>query len=311
MLKNSHTLVICSRGRSNSLSNVITSILDCRESKNVHILIVLNGHSPSELNNLIKQYKDLEDQILVIESKPGLAAARNVALANISGDIVTFLDDDVLLPDNYLTEVDSAFSFDEKLDGLSPRIAGLYTGTNLRTTWFRKRTIKYGRLSRNGDNFWVPDVYSATNTSVDWLPGCSMSFRVSSLKDMKFSEELMLGPTGGYSLGEDVDFSIRLSKLISLNSTSIQHVQAESVRDNNHVMSKARGRWKAYLVRKYPAQVSAMTCTISLIFSILYFGLRRFINKNQYLNPFNESKMQMASYIQELLNPTLVCKSSE
>ena len=112
MLKNSHTLVICSRGRSHSLSNVISSILDCQESENVHVLVVLNGHSPSELNTLIGQYKDLEGQILVIESKPGLAAARNVALANISGDIVTFLDDDVLLPNNYLTEVDSAFSFD-------------------------------------------------------------------------------------------------------------------------------------------------------------------------------------------------------
>ena len=231
MLKNSHTLVICSRGRSHSLSNVISSILDCQESENVHVLVVLNGHSPSELNTLIGQYKDLEGQILVIESKPGLAAARNVALANISGDIVTFLDDDVLLPNNYLTEVDSAFSFDEKLDGLSPRIAGLYARTNLGSKWSYNRRIKFGRLTRNGDNFWVPDIYSAANTSVDWLPGCSMSFRISSLKDMKFSEELMLGPTGGYSLGEDVDFSFRLSKLISLNSLSIQHVQAESVRD--------------------------------------------------------------------------------
>lgn len=311
MLKNSHTLVICSRGRSHSLSNVISSILDCRESENVHILVVLNGHSPSEFNTLIGQYKALEGQILVIESKPGLAAARNVALANISGDIVTFLDDDVLLPDNYLTEVDSAFSFDKKLDGLSPRIAGLYAGTNLGTKWFYKRRIKFGRLTRNGDNFWVPDIYSAANTSVDWLPGCSMSYRISSLKDMKFSEELMLGPTGGYSLGEDVDFSVRLSKLISLNSTSIQHVQAESVRDNNHVMSKARGRWKAYLVRKYPGQVSGITCTISLILSVGYFGLRSFTNKDQYLNSFAESKIQLTSFIQELLNPTLVNKSSE
>ena len=311
MLKNSHTLVICSRGRSHSLSNVISSILDCRESENVHILVVLNGHSPSEFSTVIEQYKYLEGQISVIESKPGLAAARNVALANLAGDIVTFLDDDVIIPNDYLTEVDSAFSIDKKLDGLSPRIAGLYTGTDLGTKWFYKKRIKFGRLTRGGNNFWVPDTYSAVNTFVDWLPGCSMSYRISSLTDMKFSEELMLGPSGGYSLGEDVDFSVRLSKLISLNSTSIQHVQAESVRDNNHVMSKARGRWKAYLVRKHPGKVSGITCTLSLIFSVGYFGLRSFINKDQYLKPFAESKIQLSSFIQEMLNPILVSKASE
>jgi len=311
MLLNSHTLVICSRGRSQSLSNVISSIFDCRESENVRILIVLNGHSPSELNSLIIQYKDLQSQISIIESKPGLASARNVALKHIFGDLVTFLDDDVLVPENYLIEVDSAFSLDENLEGLSPRISGLYAGTNFGKKWYRKTRIDFGRLTRNGNNFWVPDIFSSANTSVDWLPGCSMSYRLSSLKNMKFSEELMLGPTGGYSLGEDVDFSIRLSNLISLNSISIEHVQAESVRDNNNVMAKARGRWKAYLVRKYPRHVSGIWTTLNLILSVIYFFLRSIFNKDQYVKSFHESKLQFASFVHELIKPILVNKSHE
>lgn len=325
MLKNSHTLVICSRGRSHSLSNLIKSILDCHGSEAIKIVVVLNGHSSGEFISLAEQFSKLSDQVQVIESSPGLVAARNFALKKISTDLVSFLDDDILLPRNYLSEIDSAFTRDEKLSGLAPRIAGLYTDLDLKRKRFRNKKIDFGKVTKIGHNYWVPDIYSRDNTPVEWLPGCSMSYRVSSIAEIKFSEELMLGPAGGYSLGEDVDFSIRVQNLIALNCISIEHLQAESVRDNRRLMCQARGRWNAYLVRKYPKKVSLRESTQQLILSSVFLGIRyiafeslalipryrKLLARENFLYPFVDSMSQLQAYLRELINPILVSKESD
>jgi GT2 family glycosyltransferase len=46
---------------------------------------------------------------------------------------------------------------------------------------------------------------------VDWLPGCSMSYRAAIFEHIEFDESLP-----GYGMGEDVDFSYRASVLGSL-----------------------------------------------------------------------------------------------
>jgi glycosyltransferase involved in cell wall biosynthesis len=311
MLSFSHSLVICSRGRPESLIGLIDTILDCEYSNSIKILIVLNGHSEKELKRLVHEYEEEKPRIEIIESAPGLVVARNLALISVKTDIITFLDDDVLLPRNYLTEIDSAFLNDPHLDGLSPRIEGLYA-TSVQE---QGRTIKfkpqYGKVTTTGRNYWVPDIYSAKPTLVEWLPGCSMSYRFSSIKEMQFSNELMLGPTEGYSLGEDVDFSMRLSKLIALNTLSINHLQAVSVRDASHVMAKARGHWLGYLARKYPLKVSKGKIVWEMLVVCFFFGTRTLFQPQIYKSDFTKSYLQFKSYLKELVNPILTRGSNE
>ena len=271
MLKYSHCIVVCTRGRSKQVISIIESVIACDNSSDVKIMIVLNGHSQEELSQLCQKYKNQIKQVTVIESMPGLAAARNVALKKADCEILTFLDDDVSLPKGYFTAIDSAFYVDHELDGLSPRINGLYPETPSRSMFKIRHRPRYGKVTKTGKNYWVPDIYDQEPTCVDWLPGCSMSYRFASIKALRFSEELMLGPTGGYSLGEDIDFSIQLPKLISLNTISVTHHKAESVRDAFHIMAEGRGRLIAYLAKKYPHKVSRSRSLMTMVATCIYF----------------------------------------
>jgi hypothetical protein len=115
---------------------------------------------------------------------------------------------------------------------------------------------------------------------------------------MRFSEELMLGPTEGYSLGEDIDFSIQIPKLISLNTISVIHHQAESVRDVFHIMAKGRGRLIAYLSRGRALLTMFATC--------IYFGCRALGQWQSYGHYFINSCVQLQSYVSEFIDPILI-----
>lgn len=278
----------------------------CNQSDQIRVLIVLNGHRKIDFTQLKSQLKQWPIKIDIIESSPGLAAARNVALTKLSGEIVTFLDDDVLLPETYFTEVDQAFVLYPEIEGLSPRIKGLYSGTSALRNRFKLGSSKYGRVTRNGENYWVPDTFSEVTTKVQWLPGCSMTYRISAIGGKRFSEELMLGPTGGYSLGEDVDFSFQFNKLVALNVISIDHIQAASVRDNSLLMAEARGRWNVFLARKYPKKVKIIYSAFYCLSSIAYFGIRSLITKGEFNELCKQRLIQMRGFIQEVFNPKLV-----
>jgi glycosyltransferase involved in cell wall biosynthesis len=306
MLKYLHCVVVCSRGRPKQVISIIESVIACENSSDVKIMIVLNGHSKDELDELRQKYKNQINQVEIIESVPGLAAARNVALKKADCEVLTFLDDDVSLPNGYFTAIDSAFYDDHELDGLSPRINGLYPKTHSRSVFKIKLRPRYGKVTKTGKNYWVPDTYGQEPTSVDWLPGCSMSYRFTSIKDMRFSEELMLGPTEGYSLGEDIDFSIQIPKLISLNTISVIHHQAESVRDVFHIMAKGRGRLIAYLAKKYPYKVSRGRALLTMFATCIYFGCRALGQWQSYGHYFINSCVQLQSYVSEFIDPILI-----
>ncbi len=79
-----------------------------------------------------------------------------------------------------------------------------------------------GRVLPSGRNPLVVDVQSVTE--VDWLSGCSMSFRRAVFETFSFNEELK-----GYCLGEDVEFSYRVhqrGRLLVTPDARIEHLQS-------------------------------------------------------------------------------------
>ena len=310
----SHSVVICTRERNETLMSCIENLRSSHGFESLSLFIVLNGISSDLFEGTREELRLLGlSNLEVLRSSPGLAAARNMALANIKTQLVTFLDDDVEVPKNFFIEIDRVMSSNDEISGLSPRISGYYPFSSNNafmqsTKWLHKDRL-YGRLTNFGMNFWVPDDPDFPVTCVDWLPGCSMTFRTSRIVGMQFETALMNGPTGGYSLGEDVDFSSRVGALYSMPSTVIVHLQATSVRDNNMKMAQARGRWIAHLAKSKTNNVSTVRSVIWMVFS-LGLSLVKDLSKTDIKFSRTRFKLiQIWCFVMEFFDPILVNKN--
>jgi len=234
----------------------------------------------------------------ILESEPGLASARNFALKHISGEIVTFFDDDVTVNRDFFTNLDEIFFHHSELVGTAPRIANLYLRRPAarvfkRLSWSYKflsslNFLFYGKITRWGTNHWFPDLYSHSQ-NCEWLPGCCMSYRRERISEFTFNEFLQEGPTGGYALGEDVDFSMRAatSGLLMFNAKDvITHHQAPSVRDNSNVMELARGFWVGYLCLNYPKRFSKVSVFFYNILRMFIFFVKNLTKRRKMKTNF-------------------------
>lgn len=116
-------------------------------------------------------------------SEQGSSVQRNEGIECLldNTDIVTFLDDDFYVDEDYFANLYSAFERDETLVG-----AG-------------------GALRRDGD--FVTQNMPQNDKDVNSLYGCNMSFRVAQIGDTRFDENLKL-----YAFMEDWDFSYRMAQ---------------------------------------------------------------------------------------------------
>jgi GT2 family glycosyltransferase len=131
------------------------------------------------------------------------------------GDIIFFLDDDVVLFHNYIEEILGTYiSYDSsELAG----VGGLIENT--RRNWWHIYDVFFmisgwreGRIMRSGFATVFGEVISLKNiVSVDFLMGGVCSYKKWVFNKFKFSETYK-----GYGQGEDKDFSYRVSRAYKL-----------------------------------------------------------------------------------------------
>jgi len=313
----SHEICICTRGRSLSLLELLDSLAASKGIKDRFIRIVVNGEAPSpELLQSIRDKRITENLNLVVNySALGLTKARNFALDESTSELITFIDDDITVEKNCFIEIEQFFSLNEKIVGSAPVISGMYSELRnsffgrLKLSWIRKSY--QGKVSKSGKNFWfIDDLRIPEQTNVMWLPGCCMTYRRSRVDGIRFPEELQNGPTGGYSLGEDVIFSIRASKFGELHlnpRTRIFHKKAEGIRDNREIMANALGRFLAYETREESGHVSTTAASARLL-SELSSLVARSLLKPKRLIDLNYKLIELRGFINELKSPILVPK---
>lgn len=140
-----------------------------------------------------------------------LTIARNVGVAAASGDLLVFLDDDVVLDPGYLGTLVGFFEEHPDVLGAQGFWGGSSRSPGRPSTWF----CRFFLLSRiDGPTCRIlpsghvvyPRHPPAVATS-EWLSGCNMAYRRSVFRDRGFDERLARG-----SWGEDVEFSYALGK---------------------------------------------------------------------------------------------------
>ncbi len=144
-----------------------------------------------------------------VSCTPGLTHQRNVALTEVRGDVVLFLDDDARPEPDVIGGLQGAYT--------DPAVVGV-TGKVLEPRSHRvgHQTSRLRRLLfRAGDegtftSYGYPRRLTDLETprDVEFMPGCFMSARTLPAREVGFDEHL-----AGYALAEDEDFSYRLSRL--------------------------------------------------------------------------------------------------
>ncbi len=168
----------------------------------------------------------------------GLTRQRMEAVNRLAPDteVVHFVDDDVILEPNYFAAIEETFVADRSLLGAGGLIANLPEHRpSLLRRLFLLDCRQDGKILPSGINVLV--FSAAQPLPVDWLSGCSMSYRRSVFDRLSFDTRMT-----GYSLGEDVDFSYRVAKIGHLMVTPharLAHLCSPVGRTDAHAQARA------------------------------------------------------------------------
>jgi GT2 family glycosyltransferase len=143
---------------------------------------------------------------------------------------------------------------------------------------------QFGQVTKTGINYWYPEMGDKLKyNSPMWLPGCAMAFRRTEIQGVEFSSTLEEGILGGYALGEDVDFTLRLHKKGKRFGlcvrTIVDHYEAPGERDNAIQLSRAQGHWLKYLTKAHKRYVQRNWVFLRLLSEFLYLKIALVMNR--------------------------------
>jgi GT2 family glycosyltransferase len=205
-----HDVIICTKNRRADLEFALDSL--AAQTRPPNMLIVVDASDNDDTKVLVRHWSSAEKRSFGIEyvkAAPGLPAQRNLGVETSSADVVHFLDDDVVVDPDYIASIAAVFEHDTY--GQIVGVGGLITNQPARHVriWWRLALLDSkhsGVILRSGANIIVSSANEQMR--VEWLSGCSMSFRSAIVRQLRFDEELP-----GYALMEDVDFGFRAAQI--------------------------------------------------------------------------------------------------
>lgn len=191
------------------------------------------------------------DCFYVQKSVPGVTESRNKAAELARGKILVFLEDDVVLFDNYIEQLMLIYETQDK-DGSLGGVGGIIEnegltplealGERIPFVLFGISGFKEGRVLRSGfatdygrTGFPISEVQQ-----VDFLLGGVSSFKKEIFDEFKFSNRYR--SASGYGQGEDKEFSYRVSrkyKLFINPAARLFHYSAPKKNFNRFIKGRA------------------------------------------------------------------------
>jgi len=210
------SIIIPTYEREEDLREVLYSIL--RQTKLPKEVVIVDDSEGNKTRDLIKRFrKDFLAKGIALEYlskrreiRENLAASKNVGVTHVKGEITFFLDDDIVLDEDYIKEILKVY--ERYSDALG--VQG-YIKKRLPINHLFNCTCKIFYLDHfekdkckllPSDKTVYPLLPPNGVIKTQWLSGTA-SYRSHILKKYKFDEKLRK-----YSLGEDKDFSYRISK---------------------------------------------------------------------------------------------------
>jgi GT2 family glycosyltransferase len=163
--------------------------------------------------------------VTYLRAEIGLTLQRNALIQNLpkNCEILHFIDDDSVVEPNYFAEIEATFQNNPAAVAVGGRILNLPKHTwTLAQRIFLVASKRQGVVLISGVN--IMNFSGSEVREVDWLSGCSMSFRASIFSSINFDLN-----RAGNGIGEDVDFCLRaksLGKVLWTPHACQQHLQS-------------------------------------------------------------------------------------
>lgn len=229
------SVIIPTKNRHEDLFNTIKSVISqtCLPEE----LIIIDQNMSSEVKDaLISAYEnELKEKNITLKyihdsQITGLTQARNRGIEKNESDIVLFLDDDVILERDFIFNMMEIYKKYPDIYGVSGVITNFRIGL---VEYLIRKIFETGDFAdRRSLIFTRLDKYkNAECISVSKLPGGLTSYRQEVFKDFKFDENFIK-----YGMGEDFDFSFRVSrkyKIVITPKAKLIHVESSLARLNH------------------------------------------------------------------------------
>lgn len=209
------SIVICTKDREPTLKNTLNTVF-YQTHQPYEIIIVDDGNlNQDEIINLVEQ-NGIPCQFLKKDT-PGLTVSRNWGANHAQGDIILFLDDDVILDKEYIAGIMEIFEADseKKVGGVTGTLKFSYRrGVLPFLYFFGLDTTRPGALLPSCSGGLVREPWITQPMEIEWLAGCNMSYRREVFENFRFDNSL-----AAHGWIDDRDFSIKVSHQYKLMAT--------------------------------------------------------------------------------------------
>ena len=133
------SIIICTYNRAIKLKDALLSISRAVKPPNMDVEIILvNNNCTDNTQEVIKQFSDTEvfNTISVKEINQGISYARNSGIEKSSGEILAFIDDDIIMHDGWMKAINNAVNNYPDYKAFGGRILPTYDF--ILPTWLKK-----------------------------------------------------------------------------------------------------------------------------------------------------------------------------
>jgi len=286
----------------NRSSEILETLTPLTQTKVKEILIIDQSKIKEEAKNIERICNKLSLQGCPIKyyhfdfASTAMARNKGVELSSSDSKIISFIDDDVTVQDNYFNVIVNKFNNNPETLG----VAGYRPFDISKKEYFIDLTILKFFFLRNYDEEACRIICPYGNTYpfklkndiyAQWFPGFNTAYIKDIFKTRKFDNCL-----GGYSLAEDIDFSYSLylsnpKALLITPDTLVDHRYSELERSNIKKLSYINQVDHFYFYWKYEKSFSKPKHYWSLVgisvlrtLKILDFKRKSFINWYYFVN---------------------------